>query len=310
MIKKGSDMKSRTMVTCGALIFVLSIMAGSSLYAWEMDKLVDLNYFYIPDTDFKDEEGKMSLNSAQVFAMLPVSLSEETFLTFGLDYQGLFADYKDMPSWEFEGVTYTMDDFPDDFHAIDLIIGLVVRWTDEFSTYAEFRPGVHSNMEDVTEDDVCYQGGFLLSYVFSDSLTPSLGAFYDDSFGEPELYPAGGVQWQISDALSLDTILPDYLVFAYQADSWLKLGLRGRLSGHQFRLTKKKPWDNTVLKYEQILLGPFVDFILGKHLVLKLEGGMATARSFEFRDDDSSEKLYDGDVEDGGYVSISAALQY
>ena len=276
-----------------------------------MDKLVDLNYFFIPATEFKDEEGEIDMQSPQLAAMFPIALSESVFLVLGVDYQGLFVDYKDLVFTEvYDGETYTENDLPEDFHAADLILGCIVSWDERWATYAEFRPGIHSDMKEVSGDDVYYQGGALVSYMFSDAFSLSAGAFYTDSFGEPGLLPFLGVQWQIGEDFTLDTLLPSYFLFSYQPAAWLQLGLHARLSGHEFRLTEKAPYENSVLKYEQILMGPCFDLFLTKHLVLRLEGGIAANREFEFRDDDSNEKLFDGKIKDGGYGSISLALQY
>ena len=296
----------------GVILLIISgLIWVKQSFAWETDKLVDLNYFYIPDTELKREDGDIDMQSPQLTAMFPIGLSESVFLILGLDYQAIFVNYKDLSFSEVhDGETYTEEDLPDDFHAADPILGCIVSWTDRWATYAEFRPGVHSDMKELSSEDVYYQGGALVSYSFSDAFSLSAGAFYTDSFGEPELLPFLGVQWQIGDDFALDTLLPSYFLFGYQTADWLQVGLRARLSGHEFRLTERPPYENSVLKYEQILAGPCFDLFLSDLLVLRVEGGIATNREFEFRDEDSDEKLFDGKIKDSGYGSVSLSLQY
>jgi len=295
----------------GIMFIILSLILTPSILSWESDKLVDLNYFLISDAGFKDEEGEIGMSSGQAIAVLPIALGKSAFLAAGIDYQGLFVDYRNMDfSYEEEGKIYTVDNLPDDIHAIDLLLGLNFDLGESASVYAEFRPGLHSDMIDISEEDLYYQGGVILSRVFGDSLILSLGCYYSDEFGEPRLFPLGGVQWQIGDSLVLDTLLPTYLVFSVKAAPGFTLGFRGRLQGHQFRLSKELPWKDAVLKYTQIMYGPFIDLSFWDNFKLRLEGGIATAREFEFRDDDSSEKIYCGDVKDGGYINASLILQY
>lgn len=292
-----------------AVVFIL--MGAGSLWAWESDRIFDLNGFFIPETKFEKEDGKMDISSVEASSLMPFRASESIIGLVGFAYQGLFVQYDDLDFAYVgpDGKVFTEKDLPDNLHAVDLRLGCVVALDEEFSLIAEFNPGIHSDMEDISSKDVYYQEVILVSYVFSESLTGMLGVGYMDTFGEPEFLPFAGVQWQISEDFILDTLLPVYFVAAYQPETWIKMvGLRGRMSGHQFRLQEDEPWEDTVLKYRQLLVGPFVDIALGGNWVLRLEGGVAAAREFEFRDDDSTNKLYDGDLDDAGYVSASVYL--
>ena len=308
MAKEKGGVMDRKIISVAILLLVVTVGWAGEARAWEINKPADLNYFYIPKTESKEGRGEIEMNSVQATGMVPVGLGETTFLTVGLDCQALFVGYQDIGTWVYNGRTYTKDDLPDDLYALDLVAGLGAEFGD-WLAYAEFRPGLHSDLKDIDSRDIYYQGGVFVFYTFSEDFTGSLGLFYGDSFGEPELYPLLGVQWLIGSGFALDALIPSYLLVSYQADDWLKFGLRGRLNGHQFRL-RGLIWKDTVLKYEQVLIGPFVDINLTDSLVLRLEGGVATGRKFEFRDDDSSEKLYDGDIKDNGYLSAAISLVY
>ena len=278
---------------------------------WEEDKPAWLKYYYVPYSEFADEDGEIEMTAVKGVAMIPVSISESFVLLPGLAYSGLYLDYKDLTfSESTPDGAFTEKDLPHNLHVIDLVLGGAVQWDEEWGTFIIFYPGVHSDMDDISGDDIYFSGAALMSYTFSDSFLLSAGLYYDDSFGIPQLLPMLGALWQICDGLTLDAALPQFLVFSYGVIPELALGLKFNVEGNQYRLSEGKPWKNTIVKYTQILTGPFVDLYLSDHLVLRIDGGLATGREFEFRDDDTSHKLFDGDVKDMGYVGTSLSYQY
>lgn len=292
-----------------ALALAASAFQPFPAAAWESDKGAEATYTFLPLSDLKDEDGKVRMHSVRAFATAPIPVADSVFLALRAAYQGLFVGYEDIVfSYpDGKGGVFTEADLPDKLHALDAALGVGAALSDELSVYGEFQPGIHSDFEDVTSRDVYYQGGLMASWKFSEELTGLVGVYYGDDFGEPEVFPLLGVEWQIDDDWALDLFLPEYGVFGYRAAEWLTVGLRGRLEGHQFRLSEMTPWEDTVARYEQVLAGPFLDLHFSRHVSLRLEGGIATGRTFEFRDADSSAKLYDGDLEDGGYLGVSLA---
>ncbi len=283
----------------------------SSALGWEEDKAAWLKYYYVPHSEFADEDGEIEMTAVKGAAMIPVSLSESFVLLPGLAYSGLYLDYKDLTFSEpSPDGTFTEKDLPHNLHVIELILGGALQWDKEWGTFIILYPGVHSDMDDISGDDLYFSGAALMSYTFSDSFLLSAGLYYDDSFGIPQLLPMLSAQWQICDGLTLDTVLPQFLVLAYRLVPELAIGFKFNVEGNEYRLSEGKPWKNTIVKYTQILAGPFIDLYLSDHLVLRIDGGVVTGREFEFRDDDTSHKLFDGDVEDMGYVGASLSYQY
>jgi Domain of unknown function (DUF6268) len=278
---------------------------------WEVDKIAWLKYYYVPHSEFTDEAGEIEMNAVKGVAMIPVPLSESLVLLPGLAYSVLSLDYKDLTFIDpTPDGTFTEKDLPHNLHVIDLVMGGAVQWDEEWGTLIIVYPGIHSDMDDISGDDIYFSGAAMMSYKFSDSFFLSAGLYYDDSFGIPQLLPMLSAQWQICDGLTLDTALPQFMVFAYRIIPELAIGLKFNVEGNQYRLSEGKPWKNTLVKYTQILTGPFVDLYLSDHLVLRIDGGVVVNREFEFRDDDTSHKLFDGDVKDMGYVGASLSYQY
>jgi len=282
------------------------------LPAWELDKLADMDYFYIPSSRLTGENGKVELSSYQAWGMVPLQVSDRVTLLPGVGYRGLYLDYSGM-NFSYptpDGRLFTQNDLPHNLHAMTVILSGVIDLGKSWSAFADLRPCLKSDLKEVNSKDISYEGAVVASHVFSESLTALLGLYYDDSFSQPQLLPLGGVQWRVGGGFTLDTILPQYLLFSYQPDPRWKFGLRGRVQGNEFRLSGKTPWDNTVLQYSQIMIGPYADYHLTDHLILRVEGGLVTSRTFKFRDDHSSAKLYNGDLHDSGFFGASLFFEY
>lgn len=304
----------KKVIMFSSVVFLGLIVSGAmvnSARGWEDDKPFLLKYYYVPFSELEEEDAEIEMHGVSGMAMIPVTLNESVSLITGLVYKGLFLDYKDAEfSFPTPEGTFTEKDLPDDLHVLDVILGANLQWNEEWGTFVIVYPGIHSDMENVSGSDIYFSGVALGSYRFSEDFLLSAGMYYDDSFGLPQLLPMLGIQWRISEVLTLDSLLPQYTVFSWRVDSRLAIGLKFNVAGNQYRLSKSKPWKDTVVKYTQIMTGPFVDFTLVGNLVLRLEGGFVINREFEFRDDDTSAKLWDGEIKDNGYIAGSLALQY
>ncbi len=301
----------RSASLCLAFVICFCLLAGLApdpAAGWEEDRLFDLRYLYLPRADFQDEDGEIGMESVRIQGMIPVIDSASTALFGGLSYHGLFLDYRGLVPDLGEG--FTEKDLARDLYVVDLVVGGNHDWDENWSTLLLLYPGIHSDLEDVDGKDFYFSGAALASYRLSDSLSLSAGIYYDDSFGHPQLLPLLGAQWRISGSLSLEAFFPQFFVFTWQVVPRLAVGLKGSVEGNQYRLQEGSPWENTVVEYTEILSGPFVDLELGWDLFLRLQGGWVFSRQFEFRDDDTDDKLFDGDIKDSGYLGASLSYRY
>lgn len=296
----------------GLCLCLLTNLAPPPAAAWEEDRLVDLRYFHVPRAGFRDEDGKVGMDAVRVEAIVPVAGDDSAALFAGTLYSGLFLNYRGISFSEPtpDGGTFTEKDLPNNLHVLDLIVGGGLEFDENWSGLLVFYPGIHSDFHDVTGKDVYFAGAALATYRISEDLALSAGAYYDDSFGHPQLLPLVGVRWRIDESFSLEAFIPQFLVFAWRLDARLSAGLKAEVEGAQYRLRENSPWKNTVVEYSQILAGPFVDFNLAGALYLRLEGGFAFSREFEFRDDDSNARLLDDDVKDTAYAGLSLSCRY
>lgn len=292
----------------GICFCLLSSLAPRPVSGWEEDKIFSLRYLYFPRADFQKEDGEIGMDMVRAQAVIPIIRNDSTALFGGLAYSGLFLDYRGLVFAPGEG--FSQKDLAKDLHVLDCILGGSINWDESWGTLLLLYPGIHSDFQDLDGKDIYFSGALLATYRVSDALSLSAGAYYDDSFGYPLLLPMLGAQWRLSDSLSLEAFIPQYLVLAWQLDPRLTVGLKGSVEGNQYRLREDSPWENTVVEYNQILAGPFVDLKLVDELFLRLEGGFVFSREFEFRDDDSNDKLFDGDIEDTGYAGVSLSYRY
>lgn len=296
------------LIGIGAGCFLLAGLLPPPAAGWEEDRILNLRYHYIPRADFQDEDGEIGMESVRAAGMIPFDLNDSTVLFGGLAYSGLFLDYRGLVFEPGDG--FSQKDLAKDLHVIDLIVGANYDWDENWSSLLILYPGIHSDLEDIDGKDFYLSGAALAAYRLSDSLSLSAGVYYDDSFGYPLLLPLVGAQWWISDALTLEAFIPQFVVFAWQLDRRLAVGLKGSVEGNQYRLKEGSPWENTVVEYTEILAGPFVDINLAGNFFLRLDGGFVFSRQFEFRDDDTDRKLFDGDIKDSFYAGASLSCRY
>ncbi len=287
---------------------LLAVMAPAPASGWEEDRVFVLRYLHVPRSDFQNEEGEIQMDSVRAEGIVPLDASDTTAVFGGLAYHGLFLDYRDLVFTPEDGLGE--DDLAKDLHVLDLVLGGSHDWDEHWSAFLILYPGVHSDFENLDGKDLYFSGAALASYRVSEDLTLSGGAYYDDSFGYPRLLPMLGIQWRIDAELTLEALLPQFLVFSWQLSPRLALGLKGSVEGNQYRLKEGSPWKDTVVEYTQILAGPFADLRLAGDLFLRLEGGFVFNREFEFRDDDSDRKLFDGDIDNSAYAGASLSYRY
>lgn len=69
-------------------------------------------------------------------------------------------------------------------------------------------PGVYANVEHLEGDDFRLEGNVLATWIKSETFVVLFGLAYGDDFGEPQVYPVGGVMWQATETLHLDLVFP------------------------------------------------------------------------------------------------------
>ncbi len=299
---------------CFAAALGLFLLVAVPGRAWENEgtRLGGINSYTVFPAGIENEDGKIGVTGVNAGGIIPFGIAEGQNLAVGASWQGLFVDYSELAfSWIGpDGKTYTEKDLPHSLHSVSLLLGYDLELGSGFTLGLAFTPALQSDFEDLSSKDIYYLGGVVGSWKISDSFTLAAGLYYADSFGEPELLPGVGVGWDLGKGWRLDAFIPQFANLEWEISELITLGLQGRVVGHEYRMTSTQPWDDTVLKYSQILAGPYLNLKLAEHLFLGLETGLAFSRIFEIREKDGSGKLDDGDLKDQAYLGGALYLSY
>jgi hypothetical protein len=286
-------------------LFSLSLVCTEHTYA-KPDTLLNVDVTYVGKQENKDNdidtEIQRTIISAAGQAGFPL-IEKKAYFMFGVDYKGQLIGYDNYSPLVGNNVTIRHNDLPDKLHALDFSAGVVWVWSKDWLTVFRFSPGLHTDFEDISSDDWMYTGTVLAERRWGEKNKWGernrwgLGATYTDLLGKRMVIPLLRLFWYPGENCFVETTFPVDLDVGYRFSEAGSTGLEGKLQGFLYRLTEDDPWQDSVLIYRDVRVGPFVDYKVYKKAHLRLVGGLAFAQKFEIRDDDNDDKLLDGDME-------------
>lgn len=292
------------MVRTGACVCVLA----SSGQAWENEKIAEMSAFLSPPSGLKGMEGEAQISFYDALVTIPLKTQGRVIAVMRPEWKGLFIHSEDISDWDAHGLSLTQENFPEDLHGIDLPLCLYASLADQWSMSLDLRPQIHSDMEDLTWKDFYWQVGPLAFWKLNEDLTLIAGAEYLSGYADPLFVPMLGAKWQAEDDFAVDILVPDHFSLVYQPMSSCHMGIKARLMGDRFTLCQD-PWDEEAeYLYEELIVGPYLDFRKFHPLVGRIEGGLRTLRYTEIRERGSWHEYFDGGLEDGTYVGVSVFL--
>jgi hypothetical protein len=130
----------------------------------------------------------------------------------------------------------------------------------------------------IDSHDYQYGGIFLENYVYSEKLKIKAGLYYNrEAFGN-FFMPLVGIDWKISDRLSMYGILPTSYKVEYMAQkNRLYTGLSLKSLTRSFRLPQAQNYD--YVRYNEIQLKWFVDCFIYKKILFFAEVGYSLGRN-------------------------------
>jgi len=138
----------------------------------------------------------------------------------------------------------------------------------------------------------CFQFGgvFLLEKVFSERLTMSFGAQYNQEFLGPLLVPIVNVDWQISSRLKFAGMLPVYSKLSYKVNDNLDMGLShfGLVTSYYLG---QSDFAGDYIQRNCIDLTLYGRQRIAGNIFMELRGGMALGRSYDQYAGDQKVKL-------------------
>jgi hypothetical protein len=228
-----------------------------------------------------------------------VAASERYSYDLGVDYE----------RWGFSGNTGAVP-VPDQLQSVSLVLGNRWRFAEAWTLQLSVRPGLYSDFDDVSGQDVHVPGLALVSYELNPEWTLLFGVNVHAGREIPVL-PAVGAVWRPDTNWTANLVLPRADVTRRLDENWsafVGFDLVGGAYtvGERFGTAHGAPLlDGERLTYREIRLGAGARYQLGRRLRVELEGGWAVDRRFVY---DRLDLEFEGDA--APYVRLGITGSY
>ncbi|MBW2290864.1 MAG: serine hydrolase [Deltaproteobacteria bacterium] len=262
-------------------------------------------YTYFPYAKLEDSDNK-TVGKVQItqfdasVAQTHVFNRGKTRVTGSLDYQRLEFDYRDF------GTRVPLQSV----QSISLGLTLVQRLTDSWGLLLIASSGYADDFEgEASTDAVTFDLIGAATYRFSKNLEVGLGFAGTSILGEFQPLPVGSIDWQISEELSFNAILPVNAVL-----TWVpldRLGLRAgfKLDGNNFHGDKDRyDVQNPQVNYSAMTAELAARWYFLPWLHVTAHGGYTINRRFEFSDGRSNVKNGKFDLNNDGVLGIQIGI--
>jgi hypothetical protein len=222
----------------------------------------ETNYNYSP---FSIKGKDMNIQQVSGALTLPVySKMQDGKLDFflaGVGYSGLF--FSGIGS-EFGG---------SNFHSFSVPLTFQKAFSPKYALVASFIPTLSSDMKDVSSEDMLYSGAVMLRVRSSDKFTYSVGVVYSRQFFGSIILPIFGMNWNITDKLSISGTLPVSEKINYRLSAKSAIGISNDfgIGGGSYRLSKKTGSD--YLQVQQFKSSLYYQYMLSKGLSITASAG-------------------------------------
>ncbi len=249
--------------------------------------LVDLrtSYTTASDAEFK---GRKAIGDSAAFAFdlsigRKFTLNDSWSLFFSVASSNLYLD--SVPGGP----------IPDEIHTAKFTAGLEYKWSDKTTIRAFMSPSLY-RLEDIDSDASGYSGGLLMTYLYSPSLTVTLGVMAS-SGGSFPVIPLAGVNWKINDQLELQLMIPKPRLLYRITPKWTVFAGADATSA-TFRTNKDfetkgelNKYNNELADYKDIRAGVGTGFEITRGVRMEVEGGYSIYRQLDYVDRDEEVKF-------------------
>lgn len=141
-------------------------------------------------------------------------------------------------------------------------------------------------------------------YAFSPAWRAQGGLAFDTAFGDPSVYPVGGLVWQPSETLVLRLLLPSPTIYWAPSDRWGFFAF-AQPAGDRWIINDDESGDQEFL-IEGWRAGLGTECRVWGDLWLRLAAGLEFDRRYEVRD--GGRALLDDQVDDAAFLSAAIVL--
>jgi hypothetical protein len=162
-------------------------------------------------------------------------------------------------------------------------------------------PGYYADLRDGRTGEGKLVVHAAAEYPFSPRLRLNLGAAYDTAFGDPQVYPVGGISWKARDDLTVHLVLPSPAVY-WSPTRNLGFFAMAQPAGNRWIVDDDESGEQVFL-IESWRAGLGAEHRLIGNLWLRLAGGLEFDRRYEARS--NGRTLLDDDVDNTWYASAA-----
>lgn len=287
-------------------IFPLVLLQVSKGHAQSPTDFLSLNYYYLPQTEFKDKRGKASINNFEVSLLAPaIKLGKRTTLSNGLYYK--------MAGYNFEGVHTDWNGLPDQLHDIrySLIIRhhLSQRWTlvvtPRLSARGNFKEGLSSDdlFPGVTALGLCTTSGLVRW---------GIGATYNNDFNHNAILPVAALYYT-TERIRLNIMFPNNGQLIFTPSKKFEYGLSFNIEPGIFHVNDITIGNNGVkyLRTLNVLVSPTAAYNLAGNIWLSARAGFVLVRNYDLWDKDYEAKqdVMENNFDPAPFASIGISMR-
>ena len=242
-------------------------------------------YSYEAASDFENDNevgGKVAIHEIEVLAT-PVYVEKEAYqAVMGIGFKQNQFVFEDVPQDDVDVYTITLP--------MDLIVP-----HDEWTFWGNVTPGLLSDLEDISGDDFRVMIYGMAMYDWKPNVQLAFGAAYDRVFGDDEIFPLGGVVWQIGEQCEINMILPMPRV-TYAPSEKVQIFADVRPAGGVWNMYDEETDTDFDFKLEGYRFGMGFEYEVARHIWLHAAAGFSTERTYEFGE--GNEQVFEAEADD------------
>jgi hypothetical protein len=230
-----------------------------------------IQYQYSPDKSYSGNDGNpMATHYLQGQANLPLKIYKKDLLLINPVFEMTHLDFK--------------NETADDFHLYGLTMALTYmkQWKDpKWKTAFVGLIRLSSDLKNITAEHLQPGCAMLVIYERSHKVRYKLGVFYSAEFFGTLVLPLAGIDWKITDRLTLHGLVPRSMFLEYKVTPRVYAGIATKTVLNSYRYQSFNPHD--YIKIEENHVRLFVDYYLTRHIVFNVEAGHTFFREYHQR---------------------------
>ena len=244
------------------------------------------------DIDEKNANTEVGIDELTIKSILTGTEAMDGKLVFSLDYKYNQFTVKNNQGSKNE----------DDVHNISLA-ALYIREHGKRRHIFSIAPGLYSDMEEITADDLDVTAMYNFMYSKSNQLQWIVGIGYSRSFGDPTAFPIVNAVIQPNEHWQLTLGFPKTSVSFAPSSHWHSYA-KLQPNGGKWNLDTEGSNDvNLIYSSFEFLAG--VERRLANNLWLGIEAGQSFARELEFSNSSSNSVIGEVDVKDASFIAFN-----